>query len=70
MAHTFLITVALNIATTTTLALTGPDRYSLDRLLGIRIPGWFVVLTALGALGILALGAVSQPEPAESAEAG
>jgi putative oxidoreductase len=70
LAHTFLTTIALNIATATTLALRGPGRYSLDRLLGIRVPGWFVVLTALGALGILALGAVSQAEPAESAEAG
>ena len=61
---------ALNIATATTLALTGLGRYSLDRLLGIRVPAWFVVLTALGALGILALGAVSQPEPAEPAQAG
>ena len=33
------------------LILSGPDKYSLDRLLGIKLPGW---ITPVGLVGILA----------------
>ena len=51
------------------LALTGPGTYSLDTLLGIRVPRWLSALIALGALGTLVVAILSQPEPAaEEAE--
>jgi putative oxidoreductase len=59
----------INITAATTLMLTGPGRYSLDHLLGIRIPTWLSVLTALGAAGTIAAGALMQPEPEEPAVA-
>jgi putative oxidoreductase len=54
----------------TTLALMGPGRYSLDKALGIKIPGVLVALTAAGvaagvAVGILTLEQrAGQPERA------
>ena len=33
------------------LILSGPDKYSIDRLLGIKLPGW---ITPVGLVGILA----------------
>jgi putative oxidoreductase len=40
----------LNIAVSTALMIREPDRYSLDRLLGIRLPAW---LGPLGLVGII-----------------
>jgi putative oxidoreductase len=40
----------LNIATAMALMLNGPDRYSLDRALGIRLPRW---LAPLGLVAVL-----------------
>jgi putative oxidoreductase len=31
-----------------------PGRYSLDALLGVRLPRWLTVLTVLGSVGLLA----------------
>jgi putative oxidoreductase len=56
-----------NIAVGTALALTGPGRYSLDRLFGLRIPRWMSVLFTLGALGTVAYGMLTQPDPDEGA---
>src|SRR5919202_475949 len=39
-----------NIAAATALILNGPGKYSLDRALGIRLPGW---LAPLGLVGII-----------------
>ena len=50
------------------LALTGPGAYSLDNLLGLRVPRWLSMLIALGALGTLVVGILSQPEPAAEVE--
>ena len=55
----------VNMTTVTALALSGPGRYSLDRLLGIRVPGWITALATLGALGSLVVGYFSEPEPVE-----
>src|SRR5215210_5576343 len=44
------------------LTFAGPGKYSLDNLLGIRVPGWLSSLIALGALGTLVVGTLSQPE--------
>jgi putative oxidoreductase len=40
----------VNMAAALALILSGPDKYSLDRMLGIRLPGW---ITPLGLLVIL-----------------
>jgi putative oxidoreductase len=60
-----------NIATAMALILNGPGKYSLDRALGIRLPGW---LAPLGLVGILitvlyhGVGAPSQPDEDEARE--
>ena len=59
-----------NIAVTTAMAMTGPSRYSLDNLLGIRVPGWMTTLTVLGSLGTVIYGMMAQPEPSEAEQAG
>jgi putative oxidoreductase len=59
----------VNIAVATALALTGPGKYSVDRLFGVRVPVWFSGLTTIAALGTLIVGLLSEPEPSsESAE--
>jgi len=55
----------VNIAAAAALAMSGPGRYSIDNLLGIRVPGWITALTVLGALGSVVVGYFSEPEPAE-----
>lgn len=52
----------VNIAAASALALTGPGAFSLDRLFGIRIPGWLVALATVGALGTVAYGALTEPD--------
>ena len=60
-----------NIAVATALMLNGPGKYSLDRALGIRLPGW---LAPLGLVGVLitilyaGIGAPSAPEEDEARE--
>jgi putative oxidoreductase len=60
-----------NIAAATALILNGPGRYSFDRILGIRLPGW---VAPLGLIGILltvlyaGIGAPSAPEEDEARE--
>jgi putative oxidoreductase len=55
-----------NIAVATALALAGPGRFSLDRLLGIRVPGWFTALFAIGAVGTVVYGSLVQPDEEEA----
>jgi putative oxidoreductase len=42
------------LATAVVLGTQRPGRYSLDTLLGIRLPRWITVLTLLGSVGLLA----------------
>lgn len=60
----------VNIAAASALALTGPGAISLDRLFGIRIPGWLVALFMVGALGTVAYGAMTEPDQQDEAGAG
>jgi putative oxidoreductase len=55
-----------NIVVATALALSGPGRYSLDRLFGIRVPRWMTILFTLGSLGTVAYGLVAQPDADEA----
>ena len=61
----------LNIAASTALMIRGPDRYSLDRVLGIRLPAWVGPLGAVGIiLTVLFVGQLEAAEPpAEQEEA-
>jgi putative oxidoreductase len=55
---------ATNLAAAMALALSGPGRYSLDHVLGLRIPRWMNALMTLTTLaGVYA--AVQRPELAE-----
>ena len=58
----------INGATAVALAMSGPGRYSLDTLLGIRVPRWLSTLIALGALGTVVVGILSQPQSATDEE--
>jgi putative oxidoreductase len=55
----------VNAAVATALILTGPGRYSLDRLFGIKVPRWVSVLLTLGATVTLVTGLLMEPEAAD-----
>jgi putative oxidoreductase len=60
-----------NIAVATALMLNGPGKYSLDRVLGIRLPGWVAPLGLVGVLIMIlyaGIGASSAPEEDEARE--
>lgn len=53
-----------NLAAALALAFGGPGRYSLDRLLGVRLPRWLVGLATVSMIGV-SVGAAFRPEVAE-----
>ena len=55
----------INAAVGTALIMTGPGRYSLDRLFGIKVPRWLTALVALGAGITLVVGLLMEPESSE-----
>lgn len=55
-----------NIATASALTLTGPGRFSLDRLFGIRLPRALVIVAAVVEATLVTIGIMSQPTPPES----
>jgi putative oxidoreductase len=60
-----------NIAVATALMLNGPGKYSLDRALGTRLPGWVAPLGLVGVLIMVlyaGIGAPSAPEEDEARE--
>lgn len=57
-----------NIAIMTALILTGPGAYSLDEVLGIRLPRWVTFVGLAGAAATVALGASMKP-PAQATPA-
>ena len=59
----------INAAVGAALILTGPGRYSLDRLFGIKVPRWLTALVALGAGVTLVVGLLMEPEDAEESAA-
>jgi putative oxidoreductase len=58
----------LNIAVSSALMLCGPDRYSLDRLLGIRLPGWLAPLGLAAILLTVLYAGTGAPEPPQEEE--
>lgn len=56
-----------NIAVGTALALSGPGRYSLDRLFGVKLPGWLTTLFTIGALGTALYSSFVQTDEEEEA---
>ena len=58
-----------NMAAATALMLNGPGKYSLDRALGIRLPGWLAPLGLAGILLAVIYGGVGAPAPPEEDEA-
>jgi len=59
----------LNIAVSTALMIREPDRYSLDRILGIRLPAWVGPLGLAGILlAVLYAGVGAEEAPQEQQE--
>ncbi|MHB0869906.1 MAG: DoxX family protein [Chloroflexota bacterium] len=58
-----------NIAIATTLTLTGPGRFSLDRALGIRLPLPLVALTMVATIAGVVVALASRTVPSEEVEA-
>jgi putative oxidoreductase len=53
----------LNIAVSTALMIREPDKYSLDRVLGIRLPGWVGPVGLVGILLTLLYAELETDEP-------
>lgn len=58
----------INMAAQTTVMLVGPGAYSLDRLLGIRLPRWIALPGLAAVIGAVAVGLRQAPEPPEAVE--
>lgn len=58
---------ATNMASALALILTGPGRFSLDRLFGIRLPRPLVIGIATAAAVVTVIGVLSKPAPAPAA---
>ena len=59
----------LNIAISTALMIREPDRYSLDRLLGIRLPGWVGPVSLVGIILTVLYSELEADETPEQEEA-
>jgi putative oxidoreductase len=49
----------------TALMMTGPGRYSVDTLFGIKIPRWLAASAVAGSLVTVVVGLLMEPEPAD-----
>ena len=54
----------LNLSIALTLMLTGPGRFSLDRLFGIRLPRTLVAAVAIAEAALVVIGIMPHPQPA------
>jgi hypothetical protein len=57
-----------NIAVSTALMIREPDRYSLDRVLGIRLPAWVGPLGLVGIILTVLYAELEADEPPEQEE--
>ena len=53
----------INMAAALALTLTGPGRFSLDHVLGIRLPRALVIAIAIIEAAMVAIGIASRPTP-------
>ena len=60
----------LNMTISTALMLRRPDKYSLDRLLGVRLPGWLAPLGLAAILLTVLYAGTGTPEPPQQQEEG
>lgn len=58
-----------NMATALALTLTGPGRFSLDRLFGIRLPRALVISLAAAEAIMVTIGIMSRPKPQPALDA-
>lgn len=58
----------VNVAVVSAVALAGPGKYSVDELLGIKLPRWLLIPGLLGVTAFLFLGHQSKPEPQPATE--
>jgi putative oxidoreductase len=58
----------LNIAVSTALMIREPDRYSLDRILGIRLPAWVGPLGLVGTILTVLFAELEADKPPEEQE--
>ncbi len=62
--------ILMYMGAATTLALTGPGRFSLDAALEIKVPTWLTGLTVVGVAAGVVVGTMVQPEaPQEEVDA-
>jgi putative oxidoreductase len=59
----------LNIAVSTALMIREPDRYTLDRILGIRLPAWVGPLGLVGIILTVLFSELEADKPPEQEEA-
>ena len=59
----------MNVAVATALMLNGPGKYSLDRALSIRLPGWVAPLGLVGVLITVLYAGIGAPAATEEDEA-
>ena len=52
----------MGILCQTALLLTGPGKYSLDRLFGIKVPRWVSALVTVGAAVGVVVGLLMEPD--------
>jgi len=53
----------INMAAALALTLTGPGRFSLDDVLGIRLPRMLIIALAIVEAAMVAVGIMSRPTP-------
>ena len=58
-----------NIAAATALIVGGPGKYSLDRALGLRLPGWLAPLGLVAVIVTVLYAGIGTPEPPDQDEA-
>ncbi len=58
-----------NIAAATALIVGGPGKYSLDRALGLRLPGWIAPLGLVAVIITVLYAGIDTPEPPAQDEA-
>lgn len=58
----------INIVGALVLMLNGPDKFSLDRILGIKLPGWLAPVGLVAVLLTVLYAGVGTPTPPEDAQ--